>query len=85
LIIEITLLCYKQSCCRAWCFGAADAVAAPQWFRFAVVSAIVVGLATLVAHISYRAIEHPFEEHGKRLVKRLSEARHPAAFRRAAE
>ncbi|EIM25592.1 acyltransferase family protein [Microvirga lotononidis] len=61
------------------------AVEAPQWFRFAAVSAIVLGLATVVAHISYRVIERPAEEYGKRLVERLSEARHRAAFRHVAE
>jgi peptidoglycan/LPS O-acetylase OafA/YrhL len=61
------------------------ALEAPQWFRFAAVSAVVLGLATIIAHISYRVIERPFEEYGKRLVKRLSEARRPAAFRHAAE
>lgn len=60
-------------------------VESPQWFRFAAVSAVVLGLATIVAHVSYRVIERPFEEYGKRLVKRLSEARRPAAFRHAAE
>jgi peptidoglycan/LPS O-acetylase OafA/YrhL len=58
---------------------------APQWLRFAAVSAVVLGLATLVAHISYRVIERPFEEYGKRLIKKLSEARSRTAFQHAAE
>ncbi|WP_114948423.1 acyltransferase family protein [Microvirga calopogonii] len=46
----------------------------PQWLRFAAVSAIVLGLATIIAHVSYHGIERPSVEYGKRLVKKLSEA-----------
>ncbi|WP_262027458.1 acyltransferase family protein [Microvirga sp. Mcv34] len=61
------------------------AIEAPQWLRFAAVSAIVLGLVTVVAQISYRVIERPVEEYGKRLIKQLSEARRLAAFRHGAE